>query len=158
MGSEFEMVAWFRSTDDCDIGPSPLERGSQLSGECLPPPSMEAAVRYGITSRRPSIVIWYHPLCSACRNSKPVFTALEQNTDGFVVYTMVATPEIVREMVDTGGNLHLTMLPTYDIMWPHTGSDSVYGMDWKVVSILPNDLSLLQHYVPSLKGIMQSSQ
>jgi thiol-disulfide isomerase/thioredoxin len=157
MDYEFEVVAWCQPDRNCDVGPSPLERGAHLSSDAPHSISGGAALQYGIT-RNASIVIWHHPSCSACRNSEPLFSALEKNQDNFVVYRMVATPDIVRQMVDKEGNPHITMLPTYDLLWPHFGVNSVYGSNWRLVSVLPNDLSLLQSLLPSLKGIMQSSR
>ena len=154
--NEDEWVHWFVATPGCPLGPSPLERGANLmyresreSGSLSQPPSPPPPPTP--TSR---IVIWHHPNCGACRNSEPIFSALEHNTDGFIVERRIATAEVVQSMVRPDGHPHITMLPTYDLIWSETGSQSVYGADLRVMSIQNNNLPLLRQQVPSLTKLL----
>jgi hypothetical protein len=148
-----EVSNWFVAMPGCQLKPSPLERGDHLYRSSDPP---SYAIEPYTPTVQPSnrIVIWHHPNCGACRNSEPIFSALEQNTDGFTVERRIATAEAVQSMVNANGHPHIVMLPTYDLIWPENGSQSVYGPDLRVTSVQNNNLSLLQQQVPSITRLL----
>jgi hypothetical protein len=149
----------------CVTQQSPLERGVYLTAPNNPPPvsmyesfTPETPTNEFAKPNRPTIVIWHSPSCNACINSEPLFVALEANTDGFSVQRRMATPDVIRTMIDADGHPHIVTIPLYDIIWPEMGSDSVYGKNMKLVSVRNNDVRELTRYVPSLKIVTNTSQ